>query len=139
MQDMLKTCNLYHMSSSTNGKCVHMKRTKDFNLFHCKQIQIISEHNIKCLKHFIEQYDFCLNFWYEFSLFIFKLISSSLLLLSQHFRHCTLWPSSDVCQSGEFSGNFKLNPLFNPRGQIVLVPLSMLDAVETRPAITEQF
>lgn len=43
-------------------------------------------------------------------------MSSSLLLLSQHFVHYGLQPSSDACRSGQPLGNFELNPLLNQGG-----------------------
>ena len=77
------------------------------------------------------------NFWDVVWLFVlsrlFRLLSSSLLLYSQRFDRCALRPSSGAycwtwepsCRNWESSQNFELNPLFNPRGWTVLIPLTM--------------
>ena len=53
----------------------------------------------------------------------FGLLSSSLLLFSQRFGWCVLWPSSGVCRTREPPRNFELRPLLKPRGSPVLIPL----------------
>ena len=56
-----------------------------------------------------------LNKFFKFlSLKIFRLVSSSLLLYSQHFSQYVFPPSSGVsCQTREPTQNLELNPLFN--------------------------
>ena len=65
----------------------------------------------------------CLNFWDEawwlLSLRVFRLLSSSLLLFSQHFGRYVLWPSSGVCWTQEPSWNL------NPWGSPVLILLAI--------------
>ena len=46
---------------------------------------------------------------------VFRQLSSSLLLYSQLFSQCILWPPSSVlCQTLEPKWNFEPNPFFNP-------------------------
>ena len=67
----------------------------------------------------------CLNFWDEawwfLSFRVFTLLSSSLLLYSQCFGQCVLWPSSEVtCWTQEPTWNFEPRPLFNPWGRFLV-------------------
>ena len=55
---------------------------------------------------------------------VFGLLSSSLLLYSQHFGWYVLWSSSGVCRTWEPTWNFEPRPLFNPQELLVLILLN---------------
>ena len=63
-----------------------------------------------------------IHFW---SLRVFGLLSSSLLLFPQRFSRYVLRPSSGVCRTREPSRNFELRPLLNSRGSSVLIPFAI--------------
>ena len=58
-------------------------------------------------------------------IFIFGLLSSSLLLFAQGFGRYVLGPSSGVCRTRESTRNFELRPLLNPRWSPVLITLTI--------------
>ena len=59
------------------------------------------------------------------SLRVIGLFSSSLLLYTQCFGRYVLQPSSGVCRTRVPTRNFEPRPLFNPRGSLVLIPLTI--------------
>ena len=72
----------------------------------------------------------CLNFWdklwWFLSFRVFRLLSSSLLLYSQHFAQCILRPSSGVsCWTQEPTQNFEPRPLFNLWGLLAPILLTI--------------
>ena len=89
------------------------------------------EKNNRIERKYLSKMDICLNFWDEIWLFlsfsVFVLLSSSWLLYSKRFSRCVLRPSSGVsCRIREPTRNFESNPSFNPRGYIVLIPLTSI-------------
>ena len=59
------------------------------------------------------------------SFIVFGLLSSSLLLYSQRFGRYVLRPSSGICRTGEPTQNFETRHLYNPRGSLILIPLTI--------------
>ena len=62
---------------------------------------------------------------WSLSLRVFRLLSSSLLLLPQCFGWYVLQPFSAICRTQEPSWNFEPRPLLNQRGSSVLIPLAI--------------